>query len=385
VSRAQLITGQYPFRNGAIELGQLACSVSPRRSPAMPALLREAGYATALAGKWHLANDRTGAGTHPRDWGFQRWLLMTDGSGPGYYHPRHWEVDGVRQPSDGTTYFPDLIDAWARSFIRDNRDRPFFLQYAMTNPHIPILPTPLSRPGASQRRLYADNVAYIDLLVGRLRDELRSLGIERDTLLLFTADNGSWSGGQGTVRGRRLIGAKSTMAEGGSQVPLIAHWPGTIAPGRICDDLIDFSDILPTLVELAGGKLPRETIVDGRTFAPQLRGERGAPRSWAFVQLGHYYHVRGDRYRLDELGRLYDLHDAPFAERLVPPGTEDPSAAAARRALADALTQLAPQSGPTWEQWEGFRFQDILWRGPGTPRPDTSLEPAMRAAKETAR
>ena len=148
------------------------------------------------------------------------------------------------------------------------------------------------------------------------------------------------------------------MWEGGSRVPLIANWQGVTPAGAVLDDLTDFSDFLPTFAEVGGASLPAGITLDGRSFAPQLRGEKGTPRQWVFVQYfpntdrgsGHQagrFYVRDNGWKLNESGELFDMKDAPFTEKPVPADSTDPTAAAARKRLQAILDTLNPKAGKT--------------------------------------
>ena len=135
--------------------------------------------------------------------------------------------------------------------------------------------------------MYDDNLVHLDKIVGRVVAGARELGLREKTMILFSADNGTAPVGYrpehdpakmtGKIGGRYVNGRKGQLLEGGSRVPLIASWKGTMAPGQVRNDLIDFSDLLPTFADLAGAKLPEGVKFDGRLFAPQLRGEKGNP------------------------------------------------------------------------------------------------------------
>jgi arylsulfatase A len=130
-------------------------------------------------------------------------------------------------------------------------------------------------------------------------------------------------------------------------VPLIANWKGTAPAGRVLNDLVDFSDLLPTFAEVAGAKLPQGVTLDGRSFAPQLLGRKGNPRDWIFVQLGRRWYVRDDGWKLNQAGELFDMKNAPFVEELVPADWKDEAAVTARRRLQAVLDQLNPAGGKT--------------------------------------
>src|SRR5262249_24203783 len=144
-----------------------------------------------------------------------------------------------------------------------------------------------------------------------------------------------------------MNGHKGQLLEGGSRVPLIGNWKGTLPAGGVRSDLIDFSDLLLTFAELAVAKLPEGVKFDGRRFAPQLHGEKGNPGEWIYVQLGAGWYARNDAWKLNESGELYSMKDAPFVEALVPAISSDPQAQAARKQLQAVLSELNPAGGKT--------------------------------------
>src|SRR5262249_3723391 len=152
--------------------------------------------------------------------------------------------------------------------------------------------------------------------------------------IVFASDNGTAKYGiqHSFIHGRHIYGMKETMFEGASRVPLIFNWQGKLAPGRTSDDLIDFTDALPTFAELAGAPLPASPVLDGRSFAPQVRGEHGNPRQWVYVQhnTAREWYVLEHGWKLTHAGDLFDMSDAPFAEKAVSPGEPNDAAHAAR-------------------------------------------------------
>jgi arylsulfatase A len=334
-SRCLALTGRYPFRTGLIN-NQSAEAIQPERETMIQTVLKKAGYVTAQVGKW-------GQMSHgPVEWGFDESLYFP---GSGRYwreQTRFYTQNGRRRQLGAGQYLPDLMHAFAVDFIRRQKDRPFFLYYAMSHIHGPIVPTPDSKPGADPRALYADNVAYMDKLVGKLVDELDALGLRESTLVVFTGDNGTARPGQAasTLHGRRISGQKASMLEGGSRVPLIVNWPKTTPAGVVNRDLTDFSDFFATFAELAGAAPPAGATIDSRSFAPQIRGQRGKPRDWVYVELNGKSYVRDARYKLTHAGELFDLKDAPFVEAPVPRDSTDPGAVAARKRLQAILNDL---------------------------------------------
>jgi len=337
-TRCQIMTGRYPFRTGGLTNGT-AGRPTPRDEVPLARLLREAGYATCHVGKWRQM------GATPADWGFETYV--TDPTAGGWFWEKSCTRDGKTVALEQGQYYPDFAHDHAIGFLRANQDKPFFLHYASHLVHTPILRTPDTAPGVTaQEALYNDNLAYLDKQVGALVAELDRLGLREKTLIVFSGDNGT-AFASGTIGGRQIHGHKGTMLEGGARVPLIANWKGTAPAGKVLTDLVDFSDLLPTFVELAGAKRPAGVTIDGRSFAPRLRGEDFTPREWIYVQLGRNWYVRDDAWKLTQAGELFDLKDAPFVEAPVAADAKDEGALAARRRLQAVLDGLAPAQGKT--------------------------------------
>jgi arylsulfatase A len=211
----------------------------------------------------------------------------------------------------------------------------------MTMIHGGFKPTPDTAPGVSDRaHLYTDTITYMDKLIGKLMAALDEMNLREKTLVIFTGDNGSVD--PQTIHGRVVDGVKHELNEGGSRVPLIANWRGTTPTGKVLGDLVDFTDFYVTFAEVAGARLPAGHKLDGHSFAPQLRGEKGSPREWVFVQVADRWYARSSGWKLYNDGQLFDMSDAPFSEKLVPPGTESDEAKAARQKLQAVLTELNP-------------------------------------------
>ena len=174
----------------------------------------------------------------------------------------------------------------------------------MSHIHGPIVRTPDSKPGATKEQLYADNIEYMDKLVGKLIAELDRLHLREKTAgpLHRRQRHGPFGVEAATVNGRAISGMKGTMLEGGSRVPLIVNWPGVAPAGKVNHDLIDFSDFFATFAELAGAKLPEGVTLDSHSFAPQIRGEKGTPRDWVYVELNGKSYVRDARFKLTNGG-----------------------------------------------------------------------------------
>ena len=144
-----------------------------------------------------------------------------------------------------------------------------------------------------------------------------------------------------------IHGKKGSMLEGGSRVPFIASWPGVTPAGAVCKDIVSFADPHATFVELAGAKLPEGMKFDGRSLAPQLRGEKGTPREWAFVQLNAKWFVREAGFKMNDAAELFDMSDAPFVEKPIAPAEDTEASKAARQRLTAILAELNPSAGKT--------------------------------------
>ena len=339
-SRCQTLTGRYPFRTGLIN-NQSHNAVDPKREVMIPTVMKKAGYITGSIGKWGQMS------LGPGQWGFDEYLVFK-GSG------RYWReqapsyiVNGQQKNLPAGVYLPDLMHNFIVDFLAKHKEQPFFLYYPMSHIHGPIVRTPDSKPGAGKDRLYADNIEYMDKLVGKLMDELDRLGLREKTLVLFSGDNGTahFGADTATVNGRRVSGMKGTMLEGGSRVPLLATWRGTTPAGKVVNDLVDFSDFFATFAELGGAPLNDGVVRDSHSFAPQLRGDPGTPRDWVYVELNGKSYARDTRYKLTNTGLLFDLKNAPFEELAVPADTTDEGAIASRKKLQEVLNQHPTAGG----------------------------------------
>jgi arylsulfatase A len=342
-SRATILTGRYVFRTGATNQDATG-RFTPAAEIMMPTVLKSAGYVTAAIGKWGQLP------LGPKEFGFDDYLKF---KGSGVYwntqdKGKDYELNGKTVPLRDKEYLPEVMHQHLIEFLTKHHDDPFYVYYSMSHIHTEILPTPDSKPGTTDiHDLYADNIRYMDKLVGKLVAELERMHLRENTLIIYFGDNGTANGEAptATIGGRRLLGAKGSMLEGGSRVPLCINWPGVTPAGKVSNDLIDSSDFFPTFAALTGAQLPANRVIDGRSFLPQVRGEKGQPRDWVFVELARNWYVADQKWKLTEKHELFDLSDAPFAEKLVPADTSDLAAIAARQRLQAALTQLNPEGG----------------------------------------
>ena len=250
---------------------------------------------------------------------------------------------------------PDVYVDHLVNFMKVHKDDPFFAFYSMALAHDVTddigTPPPLGPQGHYDS--YKKMVENLDERVGRLVESAEELGLRERTLFLFTADNGTPKSYYYTAQGGDMLkqpiqfvwngvstrGGKSDLTDAGTRVPLIANWPGRLEPGQIVDDLVDFTDWLPTLVELAGGEAPPD--LDGVSLADRLRGDGASPRRWAFASRRGASWVRTQRWKLYDDGRLFDLADG--RDEVTPVSIRDasPEARQARLELESALRGLA--------------------------------------------
>ena len=188
-------------------------------------------------------------------------------------------------------------------------------------------------------------VAYMDKMVGRMVGKLDELGLRENTLVLFIGDNGTHNSIKSELAGRVIQGNKGETTDAGTRVPLIANQPGVVASGKVCGDLVDFSDFVPTFAELTGAEAPEGMIMDGRSFLPQLRGEKGDPKEWI---LCHYdprwgkwkevkRFVRDKRWKLYSNGDLYDVPADTLEQNPNPAGREAAEAKKRLQAVLDSI------------------------------------------------
>jgi arylsulfatase A len=309
-SRAGLLTGQYAIRNGlAHEVLQPADTTGlPPDAFTIPRGLGP-DYASALIGKWHLGH----VAPHwpPNRYGFDVF------KGLPYSHDMKplslYDGEVVTEAKPDFARLTELFFRETLAFAEANRERPFFVLLALTAPHIPLKPNPDDLTG-SPAGAYGEVVEEIDRNVGRLHARLAELGLERDTLTIFTSDNGPWfEGSAGPFRDRKGGGAW----EGGFRVPMIARRPGTLQAGRISSAPSSNLDLLPTLLAMAG-KPPAPSELDGADITAVLLGEAASPHEEivlfnnarvAAVRAGRWKYVAQSYYR---------TYDVPLAANRYP-------------------------------------------------------------------
>jgi arylsulfatase A len=345
-----LMTGIYNVRN-YIHFGKM-----DPNSTTFANLLKTAGYATCMAGKWQLGREPVDL---PKKFGFDEYCLWQHTRRPERYKNPGLEINGEPKDWSSGEYGPDLVNDYALDFITRKKDEPFFLYYPMMLTHSPYVPTPDSadydgaagKGGKQQKKKdgvdphFRDMVAYADKLVGKLVARLESLKLRDNTLIMFLGDNGTGKGTISMVGDKVVIGGKSTMIHTGTHVPLVVNWPGHVASGKVSKDLVDASDFLPTVCDVAGVKVPAELKIDGRSFYPQLRGERGKPREWVYCWYGPYDALVGEfaanqQYKLYRTGAFFDLQKDIDEKQPLNVESLDRDASAAAALLRGALDQF---------------------------------------------
>ena len=349
-TRVQIMTGRYNVRN------YLHFGVLPRTETTFGQLLQQAGYATGICGKWQLGRETDA----PQHFGFVEACLWQHTRRPPRYTNPGLEFNGIEKDYHNGEYGPRLVNDWALDFIQRHHDKPFFLYYPMILTHDPFQPTPNSAnwdPKAVGEQVkrntknFADMVAFMDQMIGRLDRHLEALGIRDQTLLLFLGDNGTHKSITSRFRSTDYQGGKGSTTRRGTHVPLIANWPSVIRQGRVCSDLISSTDFLPTLCAAAGVQAPQD--IDGVSFLPQLRGEAGSPRDWLYT----WYSPRQRRdlnvlecafdhhFKLYRDGRFFDLRADPFEEQapLTAPFTSEQTTAKTKlQTTLDRFTDARP-------------------------------------------
>ena len=300
-SRAALMTGCYPLRvakrNNQVDIHPYLHA----KEVTIAEILRDAGYATGCFGKWDLAGHK--------QLGYDPNLLPTK-QGFDYFFGTPTSNDGlvnilrnekvIERMADMNTLTRRYTDE-AIAFIRRKRQEPFFVYVPHTMPHTKLGVSGQFR-GKSKRGLYGDVVEEIDWNVGRIRDTIKELGLDKKTYMIFTSDNGPWwikkaHGGSALP----LRGAKTSTWEGGLRVPCLMWAPGRIPAGAVCDEIATTMDILPTFARLGGGKVPHDRVIDGHDISVLMHGEEGATsptEAFFYYQHTHLQAVRSGKWKL---------------------------------------------------------------------------------------
>jgi len=367
-SRVKIMTGMYNVRNYA-SFGEL-----PGGERTFAHQLKTVGYATAVAGKWQLGHDPDA----PQHFGFDQACLWQH-TVPGRKRPGGpfdsrfvnpiLSINGEQKIYDRGEYGPDVCADFLIDFMEQShrQGKPFLAYYPMILTHCPFDPTPLSEdwdptrkgsksykgPGGAQQQQkhFRDMVHYTDRIVGRIIDKLEGLGIRENTLIIFTGDNGTDSPIVSRFKGRTVAGGKGDMSDEGTRVPFIASWPAVIEPGGVSDELVDFSDLLPTLCEAAGAPLPDDRPIDGVSLMPTLQGQGERDKPFVYVWYARNGKDQGARVfartaehkvlrRFGDAGGQFFHCAGPFDEKIIPADQLTKSQRQAKQRLVDAMDTI---------------------------------------------
>lgn len=354
-SRIQLMTGKYNFRN------YKGFAILDSMETTFGHLLKDAGYVTGITGKWQLFGDAgqqklaRQKGVFPQNSGFDEyfvWQVKTKNSrykNPGIYSNLGEKVYAGK-------YGPDLFTDFAKDFIRKHREKPFFLYYPMVLTHNPFQPTPDDAgytdfdpdSKVDNPAYFGSMVAFIDKKVGEIIKQVEDAGISQNTLIIFTGDNGTDTQITSKMNGREIKGGKGYPKITGTHVPFIAQWKGVIHPGKVNDNLVDFTDLLPTFMQVARAKIPANFKTDGLSFLAQLQGKAKAPaRDWIYCSYDPHWQnfkpatwMHNKQWKLYRTGQLYNIAQDP--EELKPITGKDLSleAQAIQKKFEKAMAQL---------------------------------------------
>jgi arylsulfatase A len=293
-SRAALMTGCYPLRVSLPTVINYSHTIGiSSQETTVAELLKTRGYATACIGKWHL--------------GWQKQFLPTRHGFDSYF--------GLPYSND-MKYIETLTERYtdeAISFITKHRNEPFFLYLPHTFPHTPLAVSERFK-GKSKRGLYGDVVECLDWSTGRILDTLKELGLDDNTLVIFTSDNGPW-----LIRGKDggsalpLRSGKGSTWDGGMREPCVMRWPGRIPAGTTCSEMATMMDLYPTMAKLAGARVPTDRMIDGKDILPLMSGVKGAKsphEAFFYYRLEQLQAVRSGKWKLVVAHR--DMNDKVY-------------------------------------------------------------------------
>jgi arylsulfatase A-like enzyme len=338
-SRAALMTGCYPKRvdmaTGS-SFGVLLAGDTKGLNPdeiTIAEVVKSAGYRTGMFGKWHLGDQPPFL---PTKQGFDEYFGIPYSHDIHPFHPRqdHFQFpplallhnETVIEMDPNADFLTKRITEHAVNFIEKNKDAPFFLYVPHPIPHRPLHVSPpymegvgtaitdeLKREGDSidyktRDKLFRQAIAEIDWSVGQILDAIKTQGIDEDTFVIFTSDNGPAIGSAGPLRGR-----KGSTFEGGMRESTVVRWPGKIPAGKSNDELMTTMDLLPTFAKLAGAKLPADRVIDGKDIWPVLTAGANTPHQAFFYHQGNQLAaVRSGGWKLHaksgKATALYDLN-----------------------------------------------------------------------------
>jgi arylsulfatase A-like enzyme len=347
-SRTTLLTGKYAWRTGwtshwdVPRWGVAYFDWKKKDNTTFARLMKDLGYGTCAAGKWQI-NDFRIEPQAMKKHGFDDWAMWTGWEEGNEASETRFHDAYVNTPAGSKTYAgkfgPDVYTDHLISFMRTHKDEPMCLYYPMALVHRPWVSTPEEPKAKTRLDKHKAMVRYADKMVGRLVRTLDELEIRDRSIVIFTTDNGSTGGRVGFTgmrNGKAVAGAKGTESEAGVCAPFIVNCPGLVPAGVETDALTDFSDMLPTFMDLGGGEPPENLIIDGTSIAPLILGEKqDSERKWIMalgtgtarltrsgVSGAHDFQqrvIRDKRYKAwvsteKTIIRLHDLEKDPWEE-----------------------------------------------------------------------
>ena len=315
-SRVKLMTGIYNVRN-YVRFGLLHPSQTT-----FGHLFQDAGYSTCIVGKWQLGKDPKSPGQAGFDehclWQVTEGRVDDSGRDTRFSKPV-LETNGKIKQYEEHDFGPEIVSQYGLDFIERSHKHGhnFLLYYPMILTHCPFSPTPNSPEWAvddttvmaykGQAHYFEDMMSYTDDIIGKINGKLEELGIRDNTIILFTGDNGTDVPVVSQLDKRLVAGAKGESTDAGTRVPLVVQWPNEIPAGQVNKDLVDLSDVLPTICEASRIDIPATLDIDGRSFLPQLKGEKGNPREWIY----NWYSRGGEVEKASVFARTktYKLYD----------------------------------------------------------------------------
>lgn len=293
-SRVKLMTGKANVRNYTF-FGEL-----DRGQKTFGNYFREAGYKTCISGKWQLGQEADA----PSHFGFDQSCLWQLKRGNSHtidgksYDSRHTSPDlsinGVATEFRNGEFGPDVCVDFIEKFMETNKEEAFFVYYPMILPHCPFVPTPGTpdydpkSPGSpsykGDAKYFKNMVEHVDQLVGRIASKVDELGLSENTLIVFTGDNGTDSPVVTSLNGKPVAGGKGKAdRDSGVRTPFFVTMPGTVQGGKVSDELVDFSDLLPTFCELANIGTSADKNLDGVSLMPTLTGKGAREKPWSYL------------------------------------------------------------------------------------------------------
>lgn len=309
-TRAMLLTGKYAFRTKVFENqvnprgdDNYIKPLGERFSNTLGSLMTANGYRTAMIGKI-----QTGT---VQSYGFQRWCLVNHAEGNYIFDMKHSDndVDGKRVVNQNV-HSTDFLFDYLHSFTAEKAENPWFVYMPLDLPHsvrnpdnpekwgppvVPELDDNWKKTGNLVQNDFEACIRYMDYKIGLFIAHLKATGQLENTIIMYAGDNGT-----------NKYGKSNPDSEKGPRVPFVVYAPGYLKAKGACDELVDFTDVIPTCVELAGGTMPAEDVFDGHSFAPLIQGQDFTGREWIFTQWYGCRWLRTKNWLIDGRGKFYD-------------------------------------------------------------------------------